>query len=189
MISRWNVSYVNSNCFSDTVTIGMHASRDVCSLDRTSTIALETSVKLLERYAFHWFIVVDNKHFIVATLGIVLSVMGIGCCIISTFREKKERRSYSRRMWKLDEGERSINWSRGWPRRNDCLIDRSISNHRWGYIYYVSGYTWWIVDSRSSHRLFLDFSFYSSQWMNWLLSLTRGKFSLFHGLWFMFKLD
>lgn len=126
MISRWNVSYVNSNCFSDSVTIGMHTSRDVYSLDRTSTIALETSVKLLERYAFHWFIVADNKHFIVATLGIVLSVMGIGCCIISTFREKKrnvvfEENVEIRRGRKIDQLV-----AIAWLAEKEWLFDRSI---------------------------------------------------------------
>lgn len=129
MISRWNVSYVNSNCFSDSVTIGMHTSRDVYSLDRTSTIALETSVKLLERYAFHWFIVADNKHFIVATLGIVLSVMGIGCCIISTFREKKKKRSIRGKCGNSTrEKDRSIGGYRvvGWEGMTLWSIDRSL---------------------------------------------------------------
>lgn len=119
----------------------------------------------------------------------VLSVMGIGRCIIlSMFREKRnvasifEENSTGKEK---DPNESMIAWLAGEKEMTVWSIDRAL-----------------IVDEVISITLYLDtrgqlvivyIPRFLFQWMNWLLSLTQGKFSLLDGwrdgLWFIFRIN
>lgn len=118
----------------------------------------------------------------------VLSVMGIGRCIIlSMFREKRNVASIFEENSTGKEKEWIDDRVVGRREGDDCLIDRSCSNRRWGYIHYViSGYTW-----STSHRL------YSSIFIpvnELTIVVDSGKiFVTFDGwrdgLWFIFRIN